>query len=213
MLDETVRIHCHFNLHSLIPLDNSMINGTKLLNSASLTRGRRDHILRNEQVKYVVKVGSMDLRGIWIPFERALELAKNKNITDILYPLFVHNISALLFHPINQNEVHMWPCVQKVMNAPEQLLVKSNIASKIHRRSRLGCYICRLRRKKCDEDQSGCRACRCLGLQCEYKRPFWWNNSTLRKMHEEYLKTIIKRTKAFKQQGLSIHNTFVEDVS
>jgi protein SOK2 len=37
-----------------------------------------------------------------IPFERALEFANKEKITELLYPLFVHNIGALLYHPINR---------------------------------------------------------------------------------------------------------------
>lgn len=37
-----------------------------------------------------------------IPFERALDFANKEKITELLYPLFVHNIGALLYHPSNQ---------------------------------------------------------------------------------------------------------------
>lgn len=99
-----------------------MINGTKLLNVAGMTRGRRDGILKSEKQKHVVKIGPMHLKGVWcvyptrpltlpkqhtnlplrIPFERALEFANKEKITEMLYPLFVHNIGALLYHPINK---------------------------------------------------------------------------------------------------------------
>ncbi len=36
-----------------------------------------------------------------IPFERALDFANKEKITELLYPLFVHNIGALLYHPTN----------------------------------------------------------------------------------------------------------------
>lgn len=36
-----------------------------------------------------------------IPFERALDFANKEKITELLYPLFVHNISALMYHPMN----------------------------------------------------------------------------------------------------------------
>lgn len=45
--------------------DNGMINGTKLLNVAGMTRGRRDGILKAEKVKRVVKIGPMHLKGVW----------------------------------------------------------------------------------------------------------------------------------------------------
>jgi len=45
--------------------DNHMINGTKLLNVAGMTRGRRDGILKSEKQKHVVKIGPMHLKGVW----------------------------------------------------------------------------------------------------------------------------------------------------
>jgi hypothetical protein len=37
-----------------------------------------------------------------IPFDRALDFANREKITEQLYPLFVHDIGALLYHPSNQ---------------------------------------------------------------------------------------------------------------
>jgi protein SOK2 len=87
--------------------DNHMINGTKLLNVAGMTRGRRDGILKSEKLRHVVKIGPMHLKGVWIPFERALEFANKEKITDLLYPLFVHNIGGLLYHPANQTRTNL----------------------------------------------------------------------------------------------------------
>lgn len=84
-----------------------MINGTKLLNVAGMTRGRRDGILKSEKLRHVVKIGPMHLKGVWIPYERALEFANKEKITDLLYPLFVHNIGGLLYHPANQTRTNM----------------------------------------------------------------------------------------------------------
>ncbi|KAK4241628.1 cell pattern formation-associated protein stuA [Achaetomium macrosporum] len=94
--------------------DNHMINGTKLLNVAGMTRGRRDGILKSEKVRHVVKIGPMHLKGVWIPFERALDFANKEKITELLYPLFVHNIGGLLCHPTNQ------PRASQVMAAAQQ---------------------------------------------------------------------------------------------
>jgi len=58
-----------------------------------------------------------------------------------------------------------------------------------------GCFTCRLRRKKCDEGKPACKACKHLGLKCEYKRPMWWSNNEHRKQQKEHIKSIIKRTK------------------
>jgi protein SOK2 len=46
-------------------VDNHMINGTKLLNVAGMTRGRRDSILKLEKARHVVKIGPMQLKGVW----------------------------------------------------------------------------------------------------------------------------------------------------
>ena len=76
--------------------DNNMINGTKLLNVAKMTRGRRDGILKAEKTRNVVKIGSMHLKGVWIPFERALIMAQREGISDQLYPLFVKDIQKII---------------------------------------------------------------------------------------------------------------------
>jgi len=68
------------------------------------------------------------------------------------------------------------------------LQLKTNVVA-------LGCFTCRLRRKKCDEGKGQCRACKHLGLKCEYKRPTWWTNNEQRKQQKEHIKSIIKRTK------------------
>ena len=110
-----------------------MINGTKLLNVAGMTRGRRDGILKAEKQKHVVKIGPMHLKGVWIPFERALEFANKEKITGLLYPLFVHNIGSLLYHPVNSGHSGRFPGVMvggsggnggnamNMMRGPEQL--------------------------------------------------------------------------------------------
>ena len=58
-----------------------------------------------------------------------------------------------------------------------------------------GCYTCRLRRKKCDEGNPLCTACKHLGLRCEYKRPMWWSNNEQRRNQKDSIKLIIKRKK------------------
>ena len=59
----------------------------------------------------------------------------------------------------------------------------------------LGCYTCRLRRKKCDEGKPSCKACRNLKLKCEYDRPSWWAVNEQRKTQKEFIKDLIKTTK------------------
>ncbi|ORZ13699.1 transcription regulator HTH, apses-type DNA-binding domain-containing protein [Absidia repens] len=76
--------------------DNDMINGTKLLNVVGMSRGKRDGILKNEKGRVVVKVGAMHLKGVWITFERAKDLAAKFKITELLYPLFTDDPSVFL---------------------------------------------------------------------------------------------------------------------
>lgn len=52
--------------------DNHFINGTKLLNVAGMTRGRRDGILKSEKTRHVVKIGPMHLKGVWYAPQRQL---------------------------------------------------------------------------------------------------------------------------------------------
>ncbi|PWN19185.1 apses-domain-containing protein, partial [Microstroma glucosiphilum] len=77
--------------------DNSMINGTKLLNVCGMSRGKRDGILKNEKERIVVKVGAMHLKGVWITFQRGKQLAEQNGIADVLYPLFEPNIQSFLY--------------------------------------------------------------------------------------------------------------------
>ncbi|KAI8384670.1 transcription regulator HTH, apses-type DNA-binding domain-containing protein [Radiomyces spectabilis] len=81
--------------------DNDMINGTKLLNVAGMSRGKRDGILKNEKGRVVVKVGAMHLKGVWITFDRAKALAIQYKIQDILYPLFVDEPTVFLYTPLH----------------------------------------------------------------------------------------------------------------
>ncbi|KAI5861773.1 PRO1 protein [Durotheca rogersii] len=79
--------------------------------------------------------------------------------------------------------------------------------TQMHRRSRTGCYTCRLRRKKCDEGTPMCTACKHLGLVCEYKRPMWWSNNDARRQHKDDIKMIIKRKKLSEKASHSIQTS------
>lgn len=81
--------------------DNHFINGTSLLKVAEKVGSRQTCNLELEKIRHVVEAGPTHLRGIWIPFDRALEFANLAMITDHLYPLFVYNIGALLYNPEN----------------------------------------------------------------------------------------------------------------
>lgn len=79
--------------------------------------------------------------------------------------------------------------------------------TQLHRRSRTGCYTCRLRRKKCDEGSPRCSACKHLGLVCEYKRPVWWGNNDARKKQKDDIKAIIKRKKLSEKSSQTIQTS------
>jgi protein SOK2 len=70
-----------------------------------MLRERVSLAARVSRLPHVVKIGPMHLKGVWIPFERALDFANREKITEMLYPLFVHNIGALLYHPHNQSRM------------------------------------------------------------------------------------------------------------
>ncbi|KAI5288637.1 hypothetical protein KEM54_005057, partial [Ascosphaera aggregata] len=61
-----------------------------------------------------------------------------------------------------------------------------------YRRSRTGCYTCRLRRKKCGEGKPICQACKSLKLKCDYKRPTWWRNELYRMEQKRLVKEYIR---------------------
>ncbi|KAJ5579721.1 C6 finger domain transcription factor nosA [Penicillium hispanicum] len=73
--------------------------------------------------------------------------------------------------------------------------------AKVHKRSRSGCFTCRLRRKKCDEAHPACGACVNLSVRCEYKRPVWWGNTEQRKAQKERIKNKIKQTKSIERSS------------
>lgn len=79
----------------------------------------------------------------------------------------------------------------------------------MHRRSRTGCYTCRLRRKKCDEGTPSCSACKHLGLKCDYKRPLWWSNNEQRRLQKENIKLIIKRRKLAEKSSSTANHVMV----
>ncbi|TID24674.1 hypothetical protein CANINC_003017, partial [Pichia inconspicua] len=49
-----------------------------------------------EKKRQVVKIGSMHLKGVWIPFERAYLMAKKEGIDQLLYPLFIKDIQQII---------------------------------------------------------------------------------------------------------------------
>ncbi|OKL56664.1 hypothetical protein UA08_08312 [Talaromyces atroroseus] len=63
------------------------------------------------------------------------------------------------------------------------------------KRSRSGCFTCRLRRKKCDEGRPSCAACIGLNVKCDYDQPNWWSSPELRVLQKGKMKDNIKQNK------------------
>ncbi|KAH1800645.1 hypothetical protein KXX35_004063, partial [Aspergillus fumigatus] len=78
---------------------------------------------------------------------------------------------------------------------------KEQPSGKLFRRSRSGCYTCRLRRKKCDESHPACKNCTNLCVRCEYKRPDWWASAEQRRVQKERIKARIRQTKVLEKQN------------
>ncbi|KAL3423925.1 hypothetical protein PVAG01_05672 [Phlyctema vagabunda] len=98
-------------------------------------------------------------------------------------------------HLMGRQNVAMAVAQSKPKSAPKVASTTPKTKMQMHRRSRTGCYTCRLRRKKCDEGTPSCTACKHLGLRCEYKRPMWWSNNDQRRIQKDQIKNIIKRKK------------------
>ncbi|AOA64471.1 Transcriptional activator [Komagataella phaffii CBS 7435] len=73
--------------------DNDYVNATKLLNLTGMRRGRRDGILKLEKQRQVVKTGTIDLKGVWVPLKRAIKLAKAEQVFQKARLIFVTNIA------------------------------------------------------------------------------------------------------------------------
>ncbi|RKP33539.1 transcription regulator HTH, apses-type DNA-binding domain-containing protein, partial [Dimargaris cristalligena] len=72
-------------------MSSAMVNGTKLLNCAGLSRGRRDYLLRKEPLRRVLKKTCKTSRGVWIPYQRAVDLAHTYNVYHSTLPLLVED--------------------------------------------------------------------------------------------------------------------------
>ncbi|KAI0244121.1 basic helix-loop-helix transcription factor, partial [Massospora cicadina] len=93
------QVECH-NIVVARRNDTHFVNGTKLLNVVGMTRGKRDGILKGEPGRHVIKSGSMALKGVWIPLQRAKQLAKEHGVFTKLYPLFEPDIESFYYSPM-----------------------------------------------------------------------------------------------------------------
>ncbi len=74
------------------------------------------------------------------------------------------------------------------------------MATKI--RSSDGCWTCRLRRKKCDENRPICTACGTLEIDCLYSeaKPDWMDGGEQQKERAEWLKAEVKRHAGYRRE-------------
>ncbi|EEQ37500.1 putative transcriptional regulator [Clavispora lusitaniae] len=98
------------------------VNGTKLLNVTGMSRGKRDGLLKTEKGRIVVRNGPMNLKGVWIPFHRASEIARNEGVDQLLYPLFVSNIRE--FYQVRGQDLRQESASdnEEVSTAPESFM-------------------------------------------------------------------------------------------
>ncbi|KAK4098600.1 hypothetical protein N658DRAFT_431722 [Parathielavia hyrcaniae] len=61
-------------------------------------------------------------------------------------------------------------------------------------RSSGGCWTCRLRRKKCDEERPACKGCLALEIEClySYEKPPWMDGGERQRKRAEWLKREVK---------------------
>jgi hypothetical protein len=83
------------------------------------------------------------------------------------------------------------------------------MATKIRRSG--GCWTCRVRRKKCDEERPVCKGCHALDIDCLYSedKPGWMDGGERQKQRAEWLKKEVKRKAAHRRelrymQGLEV---------
>jgi hypothetical protein len=80
--------------------------------------------------------------------------------------------------------------------SPSYISMDTNANAKINSpvavRSNRGCWTCRLRKKKCDEERPGCRRCAGVNVQCHYgARPEWIDDAKAGKEELERIKVIV----------------------
>src|ERR1700678_1190190 len=75
-----------------------------------------------------------------------------------------------------------------------------------HNKSRLGCWTCRLRRKKCDGSHPPCRNCAALEIVCHHglEKPGWMDGATKQREMMESIKNQIKRGASTRRENQAL---------
>jgi C6 transcription factor Pro1 len=74
-------------------------------------------------------------------------------------------------------------------------------------RSILGCWTCRLRRKKCDENRPICEGCAALEIDCLYSdaKPEWMDGGERQRVEAERMKAEVKRKAGARRERKYLH--------
>ncbi|KAF7954140.1 hypothetical protein EAE96_005272 [Botrytis aclada] len=74
-------------------------------------------------------------------------------------------------------------------------------------RSSTGCWTCRLRKKKCQEERPTCSTCDSLHIICHgySEKPTWMNGGSAEKAESERIKRVIKENKKRKREIVSLN--------
>lgn len=72
------------------------------------------------------------------------------------------------------------------------------MSRKLASRSTHGCWTCRLRKKKCDEDHPSCLRCTSLHINCDGygPRPYWMDRGDLQRTQARFIARIIAQARA-----------------
>ncbi|CZS97029.1 related to C6 transcription factor [Rhynchosporium graminicola] len=76
-------------------------------------------------------------------------------------------------------------------------------------RSNSGCWTCRVRKKKCDENRPHCSTCTSLAIQCYgyHERPAWMDNGPLQKKQALKIKRIVGQNNHRRRQSRSLQSS------
>lgn len=72
----------------------------------------------------------------------------------------------------------------------------------VRERSDLGCWTCRIRRKKCDENRQACDVCRLLQIHCYGygQKPSWMDGGREEKLEIERIKRTVKKNRQHRRR-------------
>lgn len=82
------------------------------------------------------------------------------------------------------------------------------IPRKGHTKSRRGCFNCKRRKIKCQEERPECGHCKKSGLKCEYPMRHQWAHERSNEMSDQALEQVVQRPAQLVVQISDNHGTF-----